>query len=56
MTKSELIERLSSKTGELQGKDLEVAVKEILEQMAQTLQKGERIEIRGAYASRPQSG
>lgn len=47
MTKSELIERLSLKTDELQGKDLENAVKELLEQMAQTLQKGDRIEIRG---------
>ncbi|MGQ8363726.1 integration host factor subunit beta [Glaciecola sp. 1036] len=47
MTKSELIERLSLKTGSLQGKELETAVKELLEQMAQTLQKGERIEIRG---------
>ncbi len=47
VTKSELIERLSLKTGSLQGKELETAVKELLEQMAQTLQKGERIEIRG---------
>ena len=47
MTKSELIERLSLKTGSLQGKELEESVKELLEQMAQTLQKGERIEIRG---------
>ncbi len=47
MTKSELIERLALKTNELQGKDLEDAVKELLEQMAQTLQRGDRIEIRG---------
>ncbi|MEM0911907.1 MAG: integration host factor subunit beta [Pseudomonadota bacterium] len=47
MTKSELIERLSLKTGSLQGKELEESVKELLEQMAQTLQKGDRIEIRG---------
>ncbi len=47
MTKSELIERLSLKTGNLQGKELEESVKELLEQMAQTLQKGDRIEIRG---------
>lgn len=47
MTKSELIERLSLQTNDLQGKDLENAVKEILEQMAQTLQRGDRIEIRG---------
>jgi integration host factor subunit beta len=47
MTKSELIERLSIHTKELQGKELEESVKELLEQMAQTLQRGERIEIRG---------
>ncbi len=47
MTKSELIERLALHTNDLQGKDLENAVKEILEQMAQTLQRGDRIEIRG---------
>lgn len=47
MTKSELIERLAAKGRHMQAKDVEIAVKEILEQMAQTLQKGERIEIRG---------
>lgn len=47
MTKSELIERLAIHTNELQGKELENAVKELLEQMAQTLQRGDRIEIRG---------
>ena len=47
MTKSELIERLSDQARHIPAKDLELAIKEILEQMAQTLQKGERIEIRG---------
>jgi integration host factor subunit beta len=47
VTKSELIERLSLYTKELQGKELEDSVKELLEQMAQTLQRGDRIEIRG---------
>ena len=47
MTKSELIERLIDETRGMQGRDVEVAVKELLEYMAQTLQKGERIEIRG---------
>ncbi|WP_371193037.1 integration host factor subunit beta [Glaciecola sp. SC05] len=47
MTKSELIERLGLKVQDLQGKELESAVKELLEQMAQTLQRGDRIEIRG---------
>ena len=47
MTKSELIERRALKHTDIQGKDLENAVKELLEQMAQTLQRGDRIEIRG---------
>ena len=47
MTKSELIERLAMKYPDVQGKELESAVKELLEQMAQTLQRGDRIEIRG---------
>lgn len=47
MTKSELIERLAEKNQHLQGKDVEIVIKEILEKMAQTLQKGDRIEIRG---------
>jgi len=47
MTKSELIERLSFLATDVQPKDLESAVKEMLELMAQTLQRGERIEIRG---------
>ncbi|SEL10865.1 integration host factor subunit beta [Colwellia chukchiensis] len=47
MTKSELIERLADKLNHLAAKDVELAIKEILEMMAQTLSKGERIEIRG---------
>jgi integration host factor subunit beta len=47
MTKSELIERLADKMRQVPTKDVELAIKELLEQMAQTLQKGERIEIRG---------
>jgi integration host factor subunit beta len=47
MTKSELIERLADKLSHLSAKDVESAIKEILEMMAQTLSKGERIEIRG---------
>ncbi len=47
MTKSELIEILADKLSHLSAKDVEIAVKEILEMMAQTLSKGERIEIRG---------
>ncbi len=47
MTKSDLIERLSAKYQHLSAKDVEVAIREILEQMAITLQGGDRIEIRG---------
>ena len=47
MTKSELIERLMDESSSMQSRDVEVAVKELLEYMAQTLQRGERIEIRG---------
>jgi integration host factor subunit beta len=47
MTKSELIERLADKMRQVPSKDVESSIKEMLEQMAQSLQKGERIEIRG---------
>ncbi|RDV27586.1 integration host factor subunit beta [Alteromonas aestuariivivens] len=47
MTKSELIERLADQARQIPAKELELAIKEMLEQMAQTLQKGDRIEIRG---------
>jgi len=47
MTKSELIELIAAKQTQLSAKDVELAVKTILEHMSQTLQTGERIEIRG---------
>ena len=47
MTKSELIERIVSQQGMLSSKDVELAIKTMLEQMAQALATGERIEIRG---------
>ena len=47
MTKSELIEKLASDFPHIQLKDVETAVKEILEQMAGSLANNERIEIRG---------
>ncbi|MCS3902290.1 integration host factor subunit beta [Methylohalomonas lacus] len=47
MTKSELIESLSRRQAQLAYKDVELAVKTILEHMANTLSAGERIEIRG---------
>lgn len=47
MTKSELIERIVSRQSQLSSKDVELAIKIMLEQMSQTLAMGERIEIRG---------
>jgi integration host factor subunit beta len=47
MTKSELIEKLATDFPHIQVKDVEASVKEILEQMAQSLASNERIEIRG---------
>ena len=47
MTKSELIELIASRQTQLSSKDVELAVKTILEHMSQTLSAGERIEIRG---------
>jgi integration host factor subunit beta len=47
MTKSELIEIISRKQKHLPAKDVELAVKHLLELMSTALAKGERIEIRG---------
>jgi integration host factor subunit beta len=47
MTKSELIELLAAKQPQLEHKDVELAVKELLEQMSGALASGERIEVRG---------
>ena len=52
MTKSELIERIvaaqsQSSGSQLTSKDVELAVKTMLEHMSHTLASGERIEIRG---------
>jgi len=47
MTKSELIEAIARKQSHLAYKDVELAVKSLLEQMSQSLASGERIEIRG---------
>ena len=47
MTKSELIERIGAIQTQLSAKDLELAVKMILDHMANALATGERIEIRG---------
>ncbi|HEV2320825.1 MAG TPA: integration host factor subunit beta [Gammaproteobacteria bacterium] len=47
MTKSELIELISRKQSHLAAKDIELAVKMILERMSGALSTGRRIEIRG---------
>ncbi|MEY3218987.1 MAG: hypothetical protein RIT27_344 [Pseudomonadota bacterium] len=47
MTKSELIEALATKQNQLTQKDIDAAVKTLLEHMSQALATGERIEIRG---------
>lgn len=46
-TKSELIERLTSKFTQLQQRDIDVSVRIILEAMISALNQGRRIEIRG---------
>ena len=47
MTKSELIERIAQKQTQLAYRDVELAVKTVLEHMAERLANGDRIEIRG---------
>jgi integration host factor subunit beta len=47
MTKSELIEALAEQHPDLPLKDVELAVKNIIDNMAESLASGERIEIRG---------
>lgn len=47
MTKSELIERLVQRQTHLSQKDVELAVKHLLEEISKTLASGGRIEIRG---------
>ena len=47
MTKSELIETLARRRSDIHYRDVEVAVKALLEQMSDSLARGERIEIRG---------
>jgi len=47
MTKSELIEKIAAVQSQLSTKDVELAVKMMLDHMAEALAEGERIEIRG---------
>jgi integration host factor subunit beta len=47
MTKSELIEKLAEQHTNIQARDVEDAVKEVIEQMSDSLSGSDRIEIRG---------
>jgi integration host factor subunit beta len=47
MTKSELIEAIARRQSHLNAKDVELAVKYLIEVMSNSLASGERIEIRG---------
>ncbi len=47
MTKSDLIDNLSTNQGHLAYKDVELAIKSLIELMSGALSNGERIEIRG---------
>ncbi len=47
MTKSDLIQILGEKYPQMPAKDIEMAVKAMVEYMAETLAQGNRIEIRG---------
>ena len=47
MTKSELIERLVDQYDDLTQKDIELAVRHLLDQMIEQLADGGRVEIRG---------
>lgn len=47
MTKSELIDRIAANQQQLAQRDVELAVKTLIEQMSESLAGGERIEIRG---------
>ena len=47
MTRSELIDLMADGQSQLSAKDVELSVKLLIDQMAETLSSGERIEIRG---------
>ena len=47
MTRSDLVEALAARFGQLTQRDAEFAVKTILDAMGDTLVQGQRIEIRG---------
>ena len=47
MTRSELIDLMAEGQSQLSAKDVELAVKLLIDHMAETLSSGQRIEIRG---------
>ena len=47
LTKSELIERIAARQTQLSPRDVELAIKTMIEEMANSLADGGRIEIRG---------
>ncbi len=47
MTRSEFIEKVADRNSEFSTKDIELAIKSIINCMVLSLEKGERIEIRG---------
>ena len=47
MTRSDLVEELAARFGQLTHRDAELAVKTLLDAMGDTLVRGNRIEIRG---------
>ncbi|HEX5363241.1 MAG TPA: integration host factor subunit beta [Gallionella sp.] len=47
MTRADLIEQLAQKYPQLMLKDVDLAVRLILDEMSLTLSKGDRIEVRG---------
>ncbi|MBS3896704.1 integration host factor subunit beta [Silanimonas sp.] len=47
MTKSELIDALAQRQSHLKPEDVELAVKSLLDMMADALARGQRIEVRG---------
>ncbi len=47
MTKSELIEAVAAKVGNFSRKDVEVVIDTLFSSMAESLSKGQKVEIRG---------
>lgn len=47
MTKSELIQRIAARHHDLRPREVEQTVKLIIERITQSLEKGDRVEVRG---------